>query len=88
MKKNHLLSKVLLFNLTFLFLCCCKNQLSPKSLFSEPEAEAQNYSDFLEQKIPVYQLSAGMFRLFLMEKRTEVSTVIFRRAETGTGKNT
>ncbi len=46
MKKNHLLSKVLLFNLTFLFLCCCKNQLSPKSLFSEPEGEAQNYSDF------------------------------------------
>ena len=46
MKKNHLLKNLLLINFSFLFLCCCKNQLSPKSLFSEKEGEQEQYSDF------------------------------------------
>lgn len=46
MKKNHLLNKILLLNLSFIFLCCCKNQLSPKPLFSETEGESQNDSVF------------------------------------------
>ena len=50
MKKNHLLKNLLLINFSFLFLCCCKNQLSPKSLFSENEGEQERYSDFSGEK--------------------------------------
>ena len=46
MKKNHLLNKIILLNLSFIFLCCCKNQLSPKPLFSETEGKSQNDSVF------------------------------------------
>lgn len=50
MKKKHLLYNLLLMPFVFLFLCCCKNQLSPKPLFSNGEGDVQNYSDFSGSK--------------------------------------